>query len=424
MPDAAQDDRLAHARPEAWNGWLGLPAHRAWLAAETGRLLDFAAASAVPGGFAALDDDGVPDASEPLQLLIATRMTHVFSLGHLLGRPGSGPLADHGVAALRDGFRDPEHDGWWSALTRDGRPAATEKQAYDHAFVVLAASSASLAGRSGADDLLADALAVVEERFWSAGEQMSVESWDAPWRALDGYRGANANMHMTEAFLAAGDATGDRVWHDRALRIAERLIDGTARAHGWRVPEHYDDAWRPRPDYNRSEPRHQFRPYGVTPGHGLEWSRLLLHLRASLGDPPGWLLDAARALFERALADGRQPGGGIVYTTDHDGRPVVADRLHWVIAEAIGAAAALHHATGEDAYERWYRTLWDYAALHLLDRERGSWHHELDEHDRPSAGMWQGKPDAYHAVQATLIPRLPLAPGMAAALRQGLLDRG
>ena len=34
---------------------------------------------------------------------------------------------------------------------------------------------------------------------------------------------------------------------------------------------------------------------------------------------------------------------------------------------------------------------------------------------------WQGKPDVYHAFQATLIPRLPLSPTLAAALRDGLL---
>ncbi len=35
---------------------------------------------------------------------------------------------------------------------------------------------------------------------------------------------------------------------------------------------------------------------------------------------------------------------------------------------------------------------------------------------------WNGKPDTYHAFQATLIPRLPLTPALAPALRDGLLD--
>ena len=34
-------------------------------------------------------------------------------------------------------------------------------------------------------------------------------------------------------------------------------------------------------DYNRDQPAHPFRPYGVTPGHGLEWSRLTVQARTS-----------------------------------------------------------------------------------------------------------------------------------------------
>jgi len=33
------------------------------------------------------------------------------------------------------------------------------------------------------------------------------------------------------------------------------------------------------------------------------------------------------------------------------------------------------------------------------------------------ARTWQGRPDVYHALQATLIPGLPLRPSLAGALR-------
>jgi mannose/cellobiose epimerase-like protein (N-acyl-D-glucosamine 2-epimerase family) len=98
---------------------------------------------------------------------------------------------------------------------------------------------------------------------------------------------------------------------------------------------------------------------------------------------------------------------------------VVRERFHWVVAEAIGAAAALYAVTGDDGYDAWYRTFWDFADVHLRDRRQGGWRSELDEENRPAAGTWPGKPDTYHAFQATLIPRLPLSPGMAVALRDG-----
>ena len=345
------------------------------------RLLDFAAGARVADGFGWLDDDGRPDPARGTQLWITARMTHCFALGVLLGRPGSAELADHGLRHLPDGG-----------------------DAYAHAFVVLAAASAALAGRPGAQERLAGALVHAERRFWREDEGAVV---DEPGEA---YRGANANMHTVEAFLAAADATGDPRWADRALRIATRLIDGAARADAWRVPEHFTAAWTPLPDYNADEPRHPFRPYGVTPGHGLEWARLLLHLRAALDDPPGWLEPAARALADRAWADGwDEQRGGFAYTTDRTGRPVVADRFHWVVCEAIATAAVLGDAGRE-------RTARAFAERHLIDRERGSWRHELDPENRPAARTWQGKPDVYHALQATLLPRLPLRPSLAAAL--------
>ena len=106
---------------------------------------------------------------------------------------------------------------------------------------------------------------------------------------------------------------------------------------------------------------------------------------------------------------------------DWSGAPVVRERMHWVAAEATATAAALHAATGEPAYADWYATWWEHIADCFLDRERGSWRHELSPANEPSSVTWQGKPDIYHAFQATLIPRLPLSPTLAAALRDGLL---
>ena len=68
------------------------------------RLLDFAARSRLPeGGFGYLGDDGRVLADRPVETWIVARMTHVFGLAHLLGRPGADELVRHGVAALTDG---------------------------------------------------------------------------------------------------------------------------------------------------------------------------------------------------------------------------------------------------------------------------------------------------------------------------------
>ncbi len=351
-------------------------------------------------------------------------MTHVFALGHLLGRPGCGALADHGLAALRSTFHDDEHGGWYARVAPDGTPTTRAKTAYEHAFVVLAAATATCAGRPGARELLDEALEVHLGRFWDDEHGMVVEEWDETFATLDDYRGVNANMHTVEALLAAAGATGDRSLLARALRVVERVVHVLGPAHDWRLPEHFDTSWRPLLDYNRDEPAHPFRPYGATIGHWLEWARLSVHLQAELGtDAPGWLLEDARSLFDASVREGWAVDGrdGFVYTVDWDGQPVVHERMHWVAAEATATAAVLHQVTGEASYERWYATWWDHVDACFVDREHGSWRHELDRVNQPSRLTWAGKPDVYHAFQATLVPRLPLAPYLPAALRDGLL---
>ncbi|MDM4718699.1 AGE family epimerase/isomerase [Micromonospora sp. WMMA1363] len=390
--------------------------HQLFLTGQGDALLRAARASIRPeGGFWWLTDSGEPDPREPLHTWIACRMTHVFALAQLRQVPGTADAVDHGVATLRGSLRDERHGGWFGAVDLRGEPVTDRKSAYEHAFVLLAASSATRAGRPGAEHLLDEVLNVVNDRFWDETVGRTRESWNRDWSESEPYRGANSSMHMVEAFLAAGDVTGDRRWAQRALTICAHLVHDVAARHDWRLPEHFTSAWEPRLDYNLDRPADPFRPYGSTVGHWLEWSRLLLHLETALTAPPHWLLDDARALFAAAVARGWAADGadGFVYTLDWADRPVVRSRMHWVLAEAIGAAATLWRRTGDEFYEHWYHVFWDYAVRHLIDKATGHWRHELDEANRPSSMVWHGRPDFYHAYQAVLLSQSPIAPSLA-----------
>lgn len=401
--------------------WPDLPTHRDWLGRELARLLDFGRELPAEGGGAVwLDDDGHPDASRPVQTWITARTAHVYSLATLLGVPGAAAIADVAIAGLTGPLHDDEHGGWF-ADAGPGRESGA-KACYDHAFVVLAASTATLAGRPGGRELLDEALDVLLTRFWDDEAGMCVDGWDRAFTSLDPYRGVNGNMHSVEAMLAAYDVTGDHAWLERAARICTSVV-AHASANEWRIPEHYDDRWVPQPELNADKPGDQFKPYGATIGHGLEWARLLLHVEAAGGEVPAGGLDAASALFDRAVADGWAADGadGFVYTTDWSGVPVVHDRMHWVVAEATAAAATLFRRTGDERYADYYQRWWDYAEAFVLDRDRGSWHHQLDRENKPIGTVWPGKADLYHAVQSVLVPRLPLAPAIGRAVADGLL---
>ena len=78
------------------------------------------------------------------------------------------------------------------------RHPCSGKVCYAHAFVILAASSALLAGRPGAKELLDEALATYDKHFWDDEIGLAVDTWNTEFTELDPYRGLNANMHTTE----------------------------------------------------------------------------------------------------------------------------------------------------------------------------------------------------------------------------------
>ena len=388
-------------------------------------LLAFAERSRLPeGGFGYLGDDGRVLPDRPVETWIVARMTHVFGLAHLLGRPGADELVRHGVSALTDGpLRDSEHGGWRASTDDDG------KAAYPHAFVMLAGSTAATAGVEGGAELLRAAVDVWQQRFWDDDAGMAVEEWDAAWTRLDGYRGVNANMHGVEASLAAADALGPGARADRlraqALRTTERVVHGWARARDWRLPEHFDTGWAPLPDYNAEHPADPFQPYGVTIGHQFEWARLALHVRAALGDSHkgsngiDWLLADAVGLFDAAASRGWAADGhpGFPYTLGWDDRPVAGARLHWVLCEAIAAAAVLAEVTGQPRYRELGSTWRALGEERFADPATGNWRHELTPTGEVGAGTWAGQPDAYHLAQMLLLDGRPVRGSLAAALR-------
>ncbi|MFP3847265.1 AGE family epimerase/isomerase [Pseudomonas sp. W5-01] len=403
-----------------FSSWLRSPGHTAWLMQEGNRLLAFAKASKLPQGFGNLDDFGRLPADAVAETMNTARMTHSFAMAHINGIPGCAALVDHGIAALAGPLRDAEHGGWFAKPLEHSDD--TGKNAYLHAFVALAASSAVVARRPGAQALLEQAIQVITGHFWSEEEGAMRESFDRDWSNEEAYRGANSNMHSTEAFLALADVTGDARWLERALSIVERVIHQHAAGNNHQVIEHFTLQWQPMLDYNVDKPDDGFRPYGTTPGHAFEWARLVLHLEAARRkaglETPAWLLEDARGLFENACRYGWDVDGapGIVYTLDWENCPVVRHRLHWTHAEAAAAAAALLQRTHEQPYEDWYRTFWEFSETLFIDYENGSWRHELNSQNQPSADIWAGKPDLYHAYQATLLPVLPLEQSLATAL--------
>lgn len=377
-----------------------------------------------------LGDDRTPQKDRPRETWITARMAHVYSLAVLLKRDQYANLADVAFRGIQGELTDAGNGGYYAGITANGE-VLPSKQCYAHAFVMLAASSGILAGRPGADKLLEKVRITYDRRFWEEAKGLSLNGWDTEFTKPEEYRGLNANMHSVEAFLAVADATGEEMYRQRAGRIIGHVMEW-ARKFEYRLPEHFSAEWKPMPEYNRDNPRDPFLPYGATPGHGMEWARLIVQWALSTAKKEGMNLrqakfspdyaiyfETAERLYQRAKADGWNADGapGFVYTTDWKGVPVVHDRMHWTLAEAINTAAVLYRVTGAEIYFNDYAMYMKYLEEKVLDTSVGSWYHQLNLKNEVIGTVWPGKPDLYHAVQATLIPYADPAVSVAAELK-------
>ena len=436
---------------------LQRPQHREWLLEQAEALLEFARKARQPLGFAYLDKNGEPDFGQPIQAWISCRMTHIYSIGALMGIEGCREMAEHGIRSLLEHFQDGQHGGFFEAINHQPdaaghavpTPEGERKTAYAHAFVLLAASSGLIAGIERAGELFNAISGVIDRHFWEEGAGKMRESFSRDFGECEAYRGVNANMHSVEACLAAFDAqlslgvaaNDERAarWLARANSILGFVLDLAGR-HDYRIPEHFDAHWQVLWDYNENDKTHQFRPYGATVGHALEWARLACH---ALAMNQKYGVDAgehyardAYGLFRQSLGNWHGDGAaGFVYTTDFQGVPIVRERMHWVLCESIGAAVALDGVNAADApvgdlglaeayvatglggeFSYWYEQFIAYADRYLIEAP-GRWHHQLDTENLPAEGIWAGKPDIYHAFQALMLPLLPFGPFITRAVK-------
>ncbi len=141
--------------------------------------------------------------------------------------------------------------------------------------------------------------------------------------------------------------------------------------------------------------------------------RQALHVRAglcrNLATPDDALLAGARTLFSDAVREAWNVDGALrlIFTVELPVNRIIRKRMLWV-----HWAGDRRRGVGQGHRRRRIPTLadlwWRHAERHFVDRNHGSWHHELIESNQPSEIIRIGKADLYHPYQATLLRDLPV----------------
>ena len=328
-----------------------------------------------------LKDDGTVFDRHTRHLVSSARYVFVWAMAarHFPDRPEFIANARRAVAFLRDAHRDPVSGGYaWQLDWRDGKATVIDasNHCYGLAFVLLAYAHARLAGIAEAGAWIDETYELMERRFWLAGDGLYADEATPDW-TLSPYRGQNANMHATEACLAAYEASGQPRFLDRAQLLATNITQRQAAlTDGQMIWEHYQRDWSVDWDYNRNDASNIFRPWGYQPGHFTEWAKLLVQLERHR--PLPWLLPTAEALFERAFERAwDEQYGGLYYGFAPDFSICDERKYHWVQCESLAAAALLGARTGKAVYWRWYDRLWAYCWRYWIDHQHGAWYRLL-----------------------------------------------
>ncbi len=365
------------------------------------------------GGGYALNDDAVRGRAKPLEKQIVTqaRMVWGFSLAFRKGL--SDPMHDyrkaagHGVEFLRTRMRDPEHGGYYFAVTPDGSTATNpRKLLYGQAFVIHGLIEYYRATRDRT--VLKEAMELfrwvqdkahdAKNRGWNEHferDWMPVRADDAnPIVELAGHKSANTHLHLMEAFTELYAET-----HDGAVRTALLETIDLNRVHFYpgdpaKSALHFHPDWQPSTDP---------RSAGVSYGHNVEFAWLMMRATETLSIRSDWV--HFHAHLEHALRCGTDHARGGVFHRGFGNDPAVdTDKVWWVQAEMIAALVdGLRNRPDDEAYTKALRQLLEFTTRYQTDPKTGIWMDTVAADGTPkSTGLAHSWKANYHDVRALM----------------------
>jgi N-acylglucosamine 2-epimerase/mannose-6-phosphate isomerase len=277
--------------------------------------------------------DGRDAAADFKRTRVTARQIYVFSHGYMLGFDRGADLARHGVDFLVSKTWNGADRGFARKLTREGGPLDPTPDLYDIAFVLFAFSWFHKAtGNRSARDWMHRTVDFIETHMRHPGGQGFQHEFPPK-----GPRQQNPHMHLTEACLAAFEATGEQRFGDLAKELAGLFQTRFFDLKSQTLAEYFDDDWsRAAGD----------KGHITEPGHQFEWAWILNSSRKLLGLELAPQIRAAAAFAE---GHGVDPVSCATFNqVRDDGTPIDKGSRTWPNTERIKAAIALHELDGTD----------------------------------------------------------------------------
>jgi mannobiose 2-epimerase len=265
----------------------------------------------------------------------------------------AGKVARDAFDWLESHAHDPEHGGYFEALSRDGTPIRSWNKG-----------------------------APIQERLDRLG-------------VYYGFKSMNSHIHLLEALTELKKFDDRAVVRERLLELLTVVRDRIAVEPG-ALNLYLTADWRAIPAHDSF-------------GHDVETAYLLVEAATALGlpdDPKTW--QVARALVDHALEWGWDEVHGGFYDKGESFAGAAFDRkkVWWSAAEGLNALLLMQRKYGDrtDRYWKAFLKQWDFIEKHLLDSTHGGWYAETTSDgkllsDGSKANPWKAN---YHTSRAMM----------------------
>jgi mannose-6-phosphate isomerase len=313
------------------------------------------------GGFIdRLNRDGTADKAAPRRVFVQARQIYCYAKAAQMGWSADARgIALKGLEHLLAKAKAPDgRPGYVHRLTPEGAVLDARRDAYDHAFILLALSTVHALDKDAQVRAEIDSLlAFLDEHL------RSPHGGFHEGLPITLPRRQNPHMHLFEAMIAAFDATHDLSFQNRAGEFFSLFLANFYDKQKRVLGEYFEE------DFSKIE------PVSIEPGHQAEWVWLLKGFERITGCPTA---QRRTELLESALRYRDEATGCLVDEGDAEGNIRRSSRRLWPqteIAKAWIACAESGEAGAADAAR---------AALVRLERHylnhpvRGGWYDQFD----------------------------------------------
>jgi mannose-6-phosphate isomerase len=225
------------------------------------------------GGFIdRLTPDGRADVEAPRRVFVQARQIYCYAKAAQVGwYPEGRKIALEGLEHLLTRAKSPDgRPGFVHRLAHDGSIIDPLRDAYDHAFILLALSTVYALDRD------AQVRAEIDHLLgFIDGELRSPNGGFLEGQPATLPRRQNPQMHLFEAMIAAFDATHETMFQHRAGEFFALFLSNLYDPQRKVLGEYYEDDWS------------KIEPVSIEPGHLAEWVWLLKGFERITGCPTG-----------------------------------------------------------------------------------------------------------------------------------------